>query len=146
MEVLREKIDYNEMDKKLLEEEEEENAPPEEPVNASAVRAQADALPKSVYSGQPQAPLPDRYFIAEVSDEAALMDDDWASGEAAIAFTCQPFAYAVSEDGVTVQTSANAAKSAALRGEGGAPVEDLPLRAAVVGEQAQDGVGQKALA
>lgn len=40
------------------EEEEEENAPPEEPVNASAVRAQADALPKSVYSGQPQAPLP----------------------------------------------------------------------------------------
>lgn len=45
--------------------------------------------------------LPDRYFIAEVSDEAALMDDDWASGEAAIAFTCQPFAYAVSEDGVT---------------------------------------------
>ncbi|MFR5787129.1 MAG: hypothetical protein ACLUHE_08460 [Christensenellales bacterium] len=39
------------------------------------------------------------------------MDDDWASGEAAIAFTCQPFAYAVSEDGVTVQTSANAAKA-----------------------------------
>ena len=55
--------------------------------------------------------LPDRYFIAEVSDEAALTDDDWASGEAAIAFTCQPFAYAVSEDGVTVQTSANAAKA-----------------------------------
>ena len=62
--------------------------------------------------------LPDRYFIAEVSDEAALMDDDWASGEAAIAFTCQPFAYAVSEDGVTVQTSANAAKSAALGVQG----------------------------
>lgn len=49
------------------EEEEEENAPPEEPVNASAVRAQADALPKSVYSGQPQAPLPDRYFILLLS-------------------------------------------------------------------------------
>lgn len=64
--------------------------------------------------------LPDRYFIAEVSDEAALMDDDWASGEAAIAFTCQPFAYAVSEDGVTVQTSANAAKSAALGVQGNA--------------------------
>ena len=49
------------------EEEEEENAPPEEPVNVSAVRAQADALPKSVYSGQPQAPLPDRYFILLLS-------------------------------------------------------------------------------
>ena len=64
--------------------------------------------------------LPDRYFIAEVSDASSLTDDDWASGEAAIAFTCQPFAYAVSEDGVTVQTSANAAKSAALGVQGNA--------------------------
>ena len=62
--------------------------------------------------------LPDRYFIAEVSDEAALTDDDWASGETAIAFTCQSFAYAVGEDGATFQTSANAAKSVALGVQG----------------------------
>ncbi|MFR5795906.1 MAG: hypothetical protein ACLUI3_10400 [Christensenellales bacterium] len=51
--------------------------------------------------------LLDRYFIAE-GDEAAL----WTTfGQAvtAIAFTCQPFAYAA---GVTVQTSANATSAA----------------------------------
>ena len=48
------------------------------------------------------------------------MDDDWASGEAAIAFTCQPFAYAVSKDSATFQTGANTAKSAALGVQGNA--------------------------
>ena len=64
--------------------------------------------------------LPDRYFIAEVSTEAALTDENWNSGEATITFTCQPFAYAVREDRATFQTSSNAAKSAALSVRGNA--------------------------
>lgn len=55
--------------------------------------------------------LPDRYFIAEVDAEAALKDTDWLSGEAAISFTCQPFARSVREDTASADTETGTAKT-----------------------------------
>ena len=63
----------------------------------------------------------DRYYIAEVEQEALLKDDDWAIGSAQISFCCQPFAFAVHEDNLTVTTAANTAKTVSLSVRGNAP-------------------------
>ena len=58
--------------------------------------------------------LDDRYYIAELAEESALSDVDWMSGQAAITFTCQPFARAMKESSATIETAAQPAKNAAL--------------------------------
>ena len=57
--------------------------------------------------------MPDRYFIAEVSGEAALDDREWAHGCARVAFVCQPFARSVMPGAAA--GSAAAGKKAVLR-------------------------------
>ena len=74
--------------------------------------------------------LPDRYFIAEVSDEAALMDDDWASGEAVIAFTCQPFALRRQRGRRDGSDERQRGKSAALGVQGNAEPARVPCHCA----------------
>lgn len=56
----------------------------------------------------------DRFYIAEVEQEALLKDDDWANGSAQISFCCQPFAMAMVEDKLATTTAANTAKTVSL--------------------------------
>lgn len=62
--------------------------------------------------------LDDRYYVAELESEAALKDNDWASGAAQIAFICQPFARSVQERTVTLKTAANVAQGVTLSIDG----------------------------
>lgn len=62
--------------------------------------------------------LPDRYFLAEVDAEAVLKDADWKNGEAAIRFTCQPFARSIREDAASMDTAAGAAKNIIISASG----------------------------
>ena len=58
--------------------------------------------------------LGDRYYIAELADESALTDVDWMSGQAAIAFNCQPFARSIHENTASLNAEAGNAKSVNL--------------------------------
>lgn len=62
--------------------------------------------------------LPDRYYLAEVDTEAVLKDTDWANGEAAISFTCQPFARSVREDTARADTEAETDKTITISASG----------------------------
>lgn len=63
---------------------------------------------------------PDRYYVAEIEQEALLKDDDWANGSAQIAFCCQPFAMAATEDKLTFSTAANTTKTVSMSVRGNA--------------------------
>lgn len=58
--------------------------------------------------------VPDRYYVAEVDSEALLTDNDWMNGQAAISFTCQPFARAIRESREMFDTAANTEKKATI--------------------------------
>lgn len=55
--------------------------------------------------------LDDRYYVAELEEEAPLGDEDWKNGEAELSFICQPFARSVEMDELMTQTQAKAEKS-----------------------------------
>ena len=63
----------------------------------------------------------DRFYMAEIEHALIIYTDDWGNGRIDIAFTCQPFTYAIREDTADATLDGASAQNAALTVRGNQP-------------------------
>lgn len=78
--------------------------------------------------------IPERFYMAEILHEIQFETDEWENGAASLAFTLQPFSYAINPDTVAYTLAAGVAqaKTLALPGDMPAPVTATITAAAAV--------------
>lgn len=100
-------------------------SPDDEPLSYAAMLARAEALCGWLKTGG-RGPLildaaPERLYMAEVKGAISFTTEEWPSGCAEVAFTLQPFAYALRDSLTTVILSPGQAQSVSLYVPGNQP-------------------------